>query len=117
MRILSNTINYLRGGFGVHYRQSAAVLSFNQDGLEIARVRHERRFLPFFHITMFFYLAMIIRLVVMAEVGPVAYASRMDQLSNGNMLERAGAFVMQMDPVSRDIATQLRSAMRDLGIV
>lgn len=113
MTVLFRLFRYLWAKVRRQYRPSYAVLGFNQDGLEIARVRKKRRYLPLFHLTMFVYLGLIIRLVVMANVGPASYANRIENLSNGNMLERAGAVVMYMDPVSRDIAIKLRSAIRD----
>lgn len=89
--------------------------SFNHDGLEIARVRHERRWLPVWHIVFFIYLGLVIRLVTMTEIGPAGYAQRMAQLENGTLVERMTAQVMQMDPVSRKIAIQVRSSLRSMG--
>jgi len=101
---------------GREYRRSATVMSFNHDGLELARVKNERRWLPIWHIAVFIYLAMLIRLIAMADVGPAAYGSRLDKMSEGTMIERVAARVMAMDPVSQSIANSVRSAMRDLGL-
>lgn len=97
------------------YRRSATVLSFNHDGLEIARVRNERRWLPVWHIAVFLYLTMLIRLVTIADIGPATYAYRMERMNDGNAIERLVARAMYMDPVSRAIAIKLRGAMRELG--
>lgn len=112
-----NSIAGTRRRVGEQYRHSSTVLSFNHDGLEIARVRNERRWLPFWHIAVFLYLAMLIRLVTIADIGPAAYANRMEVMNNGTFLERTAARVMQMDPVSQSIANQLRSTLRDLGAI
>lgn len=111
----STILTTIRRRFRSEYRRSSAILSFNHDGLEIARVRNERRWLPIWHIAVFLYLALLIRLISIADAGPTAYASRMENLSNGNALERFVATVMHMDPVSRSVATKVRGAMRKFG--
>lgn len=101
-----------RQGVANHYRRSASVLSFNHDGLEIARVKtHRRRWLPFWHLLVFIYLVLLIRLVVLADLGPVGYAARMNEMNNGTLLERGAAKIMQMDPYSQQLAVRLRKAM------
>ena len=99
------------------YKPSAAVLSFNHDGLEIARVKNEKRWLPIWHIIFFVYLALLVRLVAMADIGPGSYAARIDAMEDGNLIERAAAYVMHMDPVSRQIAISLRRGMREWGML
>lgn len=97
------------------YRRSSVVLSFNHDGLQLARVKNNRRWLPLFHIVAFIYLAMVIRLVVIAEIGPSGYSQRMAELRDGNMLERVAASVMAMDPVSQAIAGHIRSGFHTMN--
>ena len=105
------------GRFWRRTRGTASVLSFNHDGLEIARVKKRNRWLPMWHIIFVVYLGLMIRLVVMADIGPGAYGSRMAELKNGTMLERGIGYVMQMDPVSHSIAINVRRGMRKLGMV
>lgn len=109
-----NNFNKSRKSIGDQYSRSSSVLSFNHDGLEIARTRRTARWLPIWHIIFFIYLALLIRLVAMAEVGPAAYKHRMDVLENGSFVEKAAAWVMHMDPVSRSIAYNIRSGLRKL---
>lgn len=98
-----------RRGVASQYQRTASVLSFNHDGLEIARVKtHRRRWLPVWHVIVFVYLMLLIRLVVLADLGPVGYAARMNAMSNGNILERSAAKVMQLDPYSQALAVKLR---------
>lgn len=93
--------------------QTASVLSFNHDGLEIAKVKaRPTRYLPVWHVLFFIYFILLVRLVVMADMGPGAYQNRMNALAEGVWYERAAAKVMQMDPVSREIAMNLRGAMK-----
>jgi len=107
--------NKQSGEAGKQYRRSASVLSFNHDGLEVARARKSGKWLPVWHIIFFVYIGLLIRLVSMAEVGPAAYANRMAELENGNFIERITARVMHMDPVSRSIASNIRSGLKTIG--
>lgn len=92
------------------YRRTASVLSFNHDGLEIARVKAEpgHRWLPLWHIMVFIYLILLIRLVAFADIGPGGYNNRMEQMRNGTLLEQGAAKVMAMDPISQRLARELR---------
>ena len=90
------------------YPQSAVVLSFNHDGLEIARSRKTRRWLPLWHIMVFIYLILLVRLIAIADIGTVGYNARMAEMEKGNILERAAAVVMQLDPISQDLAATIR---------
>lgn len=99
------------------YRCTSSVLSFNHDGLAIARTRNERRWLPLWHIAVFLYLAMLIRIIVIADIGPASYANRVERMSNGTVLERVASVAMYMDPVSRAVAIEVRNAMRNLGML
>lgn len=90
-------------------------LSFNHDGLEVARVRRQRRYMPVWHVIFFIYLGLLIRLISMADLGPGAYENRMAELRDGSVIERVTASVMYMDPVSRSIALNLRRALRDFS--
>jgi len=94
------------------YQRSASVLSFNHDGVEIARVRAKRRWLPIWHVMVFVYLILLIRLIAMADIGPAGYANRMVEMRNGSFLERTAARVMDLDPVSRKLAAELRGVLK-----
>ncbi len=95
--------------------QFVTVASFNHDGLEIARVRSHRRWMPVWHFIFVVYMVLLIRLVVMIDIGPAAYANRIDQLESGTQIERLAARVMYLDPVSVEIANQARRSLRNLG--
>ena len=99
------------------YRRSSSVLSFNHDGLEVARVKNERRWLPIWHIAVFIYLALLIRLIAIADVGPAAYANRLEQMNKGSFVEQAVAKVMQMDPISQKLALKVRRSLRSLDLI
>ena len=46
--------------------------------------------------------------LVLAHLGQETYTTRVDQLGSGSVVEQAGAFVMQADPVSQFIAQKMR---------
>ena len=79
-------------------------------------MRKRGRWLPVWHFVFVIYLALLVRLIAMAEVGPAAYANKMALLENGTLIERIAAHVMYMDPVSREIAVNIRAGMRKIGI-
>lgn len=101
---------------GSEFQRSTAVVSFNHDGLEIARKKTERGWLPFGHLAIFLYLVLLLRLVTIADIGAASYESRMEKLEDGSFLERVTARVMFMDPWSRSLASDIRSNLRDLGV-
>ncbi len=96
-------------------RRSTSVLSFNHDGLEIARTKRERRWLPIWHVIFFIYLILLIRLVTMAQIGPGGYAMRMDEMQNGNAVEQVAARIMAMDPISQRLAVKIRGGLQYFG--
>ncbi|MBE0454960.1 hypothetical protein [Roseovarius autotrophicus] len=50
--------------------------------------------------------------VVLAHLGVVTYQERHALLAQGNPLEQAGAFVMQPDPLTGFLASQIGRALR-----
>ncbi len=48
---------------------------------------------------------------LLSHLGPSAYESRVDSLNQGTSVEKAGAWVMQADPVTALIATQLNKVL------
>jgi hypothetical protein len=117
MTSLFNLFSRTRRRVSEQYQHSSVVLSFNHDGLEIARVKNEKRWLPIWHVAVFLYLVLLIRLIAIADVGAASYANRMEKLENGSFLEWTAAKVMQMDPISRGIATSLRGSLREMGAI
>jgi len=87
---------------------TVSIESFNHDNLELARARRRRRGLPLLHFAAFCYLVLVLRIVTIAGVGPGMYNARMAEMQRGNVVERAAAFLMQPDAVSRDLARNMR---------
>lgn len=97
------------------YGRTSSHLSFNHDGFEVARVKTRTKYLPLWHVVFFVYLALLIRLVVAADIGTSGYEARMTEMRNGTTLERIVARVMQMDPVSQEIATRVRAGLYQIN--
>ncbi|GAA6190198.1 hypothetical protein DS909_02340 [Phaeobacter gallaeciensis] len=49
---------------------------------------------------------------LLASIGPESYADRVQRLSEGTVVEQAGAWVMQIEPVSAFIASQIGPILR-----
>lgn len=91
------------------------VESFQHDSVFLARRRRVRRGFPVIHFAAFIYLASVLRVFAIAEVGPGSYAGRMETMQNGNFVERAAAFVMAPDDVSRRLARNLQKGFALIG--
>ncbi|MCA0907561.1 MULTISPECIES: hypothetical protein [Ruegeria] len=48
---------------------------------------------------------------LLSSLGPTGYQYRIDSLNEGTSVEKAGAWVMQIDPVSQAIAVQLNKIL------
>lgn len=81
-------------------------LHMQSDGLIVARPRRARgsRISPR-GVVLFFGGALVFKGVLIASLGPVAYEERVSALTAGTALEQAGAMIMQMDPIAREIAS------------
>ncbi len=88
--------------------RSRSVESFNHDGMELARRRRHRRVLPIRQILQFALAVLAFKIFLFIQIGAVAYNGKMAELSEGNMLERAAAAIMVLDPVSKGVVTAIR---------
>jgi len=94
---------------------SACVMRYTAQGVEFHRARKSRPWLPVRQILVFIYLVFLIRVVVVAEIGPTTYDARVADMSERTFLERAAARVMFLDPVSRSMAARVRGIMDDFA--
>lgn len=46
----------------------------------------------------------LIKSAVLVNIGPEAYADRVARLSSGSQADRVGAYILQADPLTREIA-------------
>ena len=52
------------------------------------------------------------KIFLLSSLGASAYQYRLDSLTQGTSVEKAGAWVMQIDPVSEFVATQIDAFIR-----
>lgn len=82
------------------------VTTIDETGLLVAR---PRRALPRISYSWFVGMLMLLfafKVYLFAVLGPTIYEERVTKLSNGTVIEQAGAFVMQSDPLTVWIAGQ-----------
>lgn len=88
----------------------------------VARIRPDgliviQPYRPSFHIPAKAVIILVLALLgfkgfLLANIGPDGYRDRVELLSEGTIVEQAGAWVMQIDPVSKMIANKIGPIMR-----
>ncbi|WP_428928141.1 hypothetical protein [Marinibacterium sp. SX1] len=83
-------------------------LHMQNDGLIVARPRRSRSLgVPPRAIILFIAGVLLFKGILIASLGPLAYGERVTALGNGSIVEQAGAWVMQIDPVSAEIGARI----------
>jgi len=82
------------------------------DGLIIAVPQRQRSRIPPQAIFLFFAAIIGFKAFLIASLGPVTYSDRVLRLQDGTWVEKAGAFVMQIDPASEWVATKIGPIFR-----
>ena len=78
-----------------------------RDGLIVFRPKRKRRALPVRALLVTIAGFIAFKVLVLMSIGDIAYEERVAALAAGSVAEQAGAFVMQIDPVTQIIAAQL----------
>jgi len=78
-----------------------------RDGLIVFRPRRRRAALPIRGFALSVAGFFCFKAVVLLHLGTFAYQDRGNALAAGNVAEQIGAWIMQIDPVSRAIAAQV----------
>ncbi|MCI2394344.1 hypothetical protein MN186_07650 [Aliiroseovarius sp. N1F302] len=78
-----------------------------RDGLLVPRQRRMRRGFPIKGLVLTLIGFMVFKGFMLSQVGALNYTDRLDRLAQGTLIEQAGAWVMQADPVTQAIAGQL----------
>lgn len=55
---------------------------------------------------------MVLKSVLLVQIGPVDYQGRVDRLREGSQIEAAGAWALKMDPLTIWLAGQFRELFR-----
>lgn len=82
--------------------------SVDKDGLIVFRPSRRQRGIPLRAVVMLIVGFFVFKGMVMAHTGTSIYGERVAALQEGTVIEQAGAFVMQTDPITVGIAQQLR---------
>ncbi len=87
-------------------------LRVDRDGLIVARPRMVRRFLPVRGMVMLLVGFVGFKALLVAYLGEETYRDRVQNLKDGATVEQVGAWFMQADPVSSQLARQIRAWTR-----
>lgn len=82
-----------------------------KDGLITARPTRRLRF-PWKFMLLIAVFCMLFKGAIFASLGPTAYDQRIERLARGSNAEKAGAFLMQPEPVTLWLATQLHPLLQ-----
>lgn len=97
-----------------HQRLSRGyVMSVNHDGLIIAEPKPRTSVIPWRGLLFVLVGTLIVKGVMLAQIGETAYEARVATLASGNQVERIGAYVLSADPVTQWIAAQVAPILPD----
>ncbi len=83
------------------------VMSVNHDGLIIAEPKARSSVIPWRGILFVLVGTLIVKGVMLAQIGPEAYDARVATLASGNQVEKIGAYVLSADPVTQWIGAKV----------
>ena len=83
-------------------------MKLNSDNLLVAHPRHLSPKFPWRAMATVLVVGFGFKAFLIAALGDATYLSRLGGLSHGHALERAGAWVMQPDPLSQMVADVMR---------
>ncbi len=92
-------------------RMGREAVVIDRGGYVIVRGAGRRRGIPWaglFTITVSFF---VIKGILMSQYGPDFYSQNIVRLSGGSTVEKAAAWTMGPDPVSRWVATQIKTKL------
>ena len=85
-----------------------SIVSFGQDGLELARRKRHRRSLPVTQMLGFLLAVASFKIFLFLDMGASAYGAKIADLAGGNILERIAANAMVLDPASNWVVDGIR---------
>ncbi|MBO9400184.1 hypothetical protein [Shimia sp. R9_3] len=91
---------------GPKAREAVAI---DRNGYVIVRGAGRRRTIPWHGLSMVAVSFFVIKGLMMSQLGPDFYSQDVARLSGGNAVEKAAAWTMRPDPVSRWIALKINS--------
>lgn len=103
LKRIERSHNELRGGY-------TAVVG--RDGLITIKAKRAKRNFPVKGAVLLVLGFICFKALMLAHLGPDAYVERVAELDAGTIVEQVGGFVMQADPATQWIATQIGPFMR-----
>ena len=88
------------------------VTSVNSDGIVVAKPKRRGGGATLRSLALLFLVMVLFKGFLHARLGPDAYQARIDQLSAGAMVEKAGAWAMTADPITVWLSGHLSSLVR-----
>ncbi|MFK7753486.1 MAG: hypothetical protein AB8B51_13145 [Sedimentitalea sp.] len=82
------------------------------DGLIITKPKRKASPISGRSVFLFLLAFIMFKGFVIASTGPITYSERVAQLQAGTVVEQAGAFVMQIEPVSEFVAMKIGPILR-----
>ena len=82
------------------------------DNLVIAKPRGKKRTGTLRGLALIFMTMLLFKGFLHAQLGPAAYADRVERLGNGTIVEQAGAWAMTADPVTLWLSSKFSSLVR-----
>jgi hypothetical protein len=87
-------------------------LSVDRDGLIVARPKARRSGFPLKLVLMFVVGFLGFKILLVSFLGLDTYEHRVSELQNGAAVEQVGAWFMQADPITVELAAKLRPYIR-----
>lgn len=87
---------------------NGARTKIGKDGLITTVPRRRMPTFPLRGLAIIFCAALLYKGVILAWIGPTVYDLRVGELAEGTAVERAGAWVLQADPVTAGIASAIK---------
>ena len=84
-----------------------------KDGLIVARARRRAPRIPYAGIFTMLVALVAFKVIVLIYLGETGYNQRINAMRDGNAIDRAGAWVMQSDVVSRTMAFEIERTVNN----
>ncbi len=85
--------------------------TMRKDGLVVMRPQRVRSAVPAKVLLLSLVGFFAFKAFLLSSLGPTGYQSRVDDLNKGTQVEQAGAWVMQIDPLSQLLSVQLNKLL------
>ena len=86
--------------------------TMRKDGLVVMKPQRVQSAVPVKALVMCFLGLFAFKVFLLSSLGASAYQYRIDSLEQGTSVEKAGAWVMQIDPLSAYVAEQVGALLR-----